>query len=107
MSWSFPGMSTLDYEVELAVVIGRRCNVRARVDYIAGYTICNDASIRERHHRSPTITLAKSFDSLGPLGPWLVTADEIADPHALRVRTWVNGELRRRCASTSSSRSRS
>ena len=90
-------MSTLDYEVELAVVIGRRCrNVRARdaIDYIAGYTICNDASIRERHHRSPTITLAKSFDSLGPLGPWLVTADEIADPHALRVRTWVNGELR-------------
>lgn len=90
-------MSTLDYEVELAVVIGRRCrNVPARdaIDYIAGYTICNDASIRERHHRSPTITLAKSFDSLGPLGPWLVTADEIADPHALRVRTWVNGELR-------------
>ncbi|WP_088142668.1 fumarylacetoacetate hydrolase family protein [Achromobacter xylosoxidans] len=92
-----PGMSTLDYEVELAVVIGRRCrNVRARdaIHYIAGYTVCNDASIRERHHRSPTITLAKSFDSLGPLGPWLVTADEIADPHALQVRTWVNGELR-------------
>ncbi|ADP16865.1 fumarylacetoacetate (FAA) hydrolase family protein 6 [Achromobacter xylosoxidans A8] len=92
-----PGMSTLDYEVELAVVIGRRCrNVRARdaIHYIAGYTVCNDASIRERHHRSPTITLAKSFDSLGPLGPWLVTADEIADPHALQIRTWVNGELR-------------
>ncbi|MCA8295546.1 fumarylacetoacetate hydrolase family protein [Burkholderia sp. AU30198] len=91
------GMSTLDYEVELAVIIGRRCrNVSARdaVHYIAGYTVCNDASIRERHSRSPTITLAKSFDSLGPLGPWMVTADEIPDPHALQVRTWVNGELR-------------
>ncbi|NHV24869.1 fumarylacetoacetate hydrolase family protein [Burkholderia sp. D-99] len=91
------GTSTLDYEVELAVIIGRRCrNVSARdaIDYIAGYTVCNDASIRERHTRSPTITLAKSFDSLGPLGPWMVTADEIADPHALQVRTWVNGELR-------------
>ncbi|VWC78330.1 5-carboxymethyl-2-hydroxymuconate delta-isomerase [Burkholderia lata] len=91
------GMSTLDYEVELAVIIGRRCrNVSARdaVHCIAGYTVCNDASIRERHSRSPTITLAKSFDSLGPLGPWMVTADEISDPHALQVRTWVNGELR-------------
>ncbi|MGU2442349.1 fumarylacetoacetate hydrolase family protein [Burkholderia cenocepacia] len=91
------GMSTLDYEVELAVIIGRRCrNVSAQdaVHYIAGYTVCNDASIRERQSRSPTITLAKSFDSLGPLGPWMVTADEIADPHVLQVRTWVNGELR-------------
>ncbi|AKM45272.1 5-carboxymethyl-2-hydroxymuconate isomerase [Burkholderia contaminans] len=91
------GMSTLDYEVELAVIIGRRCrNVSARdaVHCIAGYTVCNDASIRERHSRSPTITLAKSFDSLGPLGPWMVTADEIPDPHVLQVRTWVNGELR-------------
>lgn len=91
------GMSTLDYEVELAVIIGNRCrNVLARdaASYIAGYAICNDASIRERQSRSPTITLAKSFDSLGPLGPWMVTADAIADPHALRVRTWVNDELR-------------
>lgn len=91
------GMSTLDYEVELAVVIGRRCrNVPARhaVDYIAGYTVCNDASVRERHGRSPTMTLAKSFDSLGPLGPWMTTVDEIPDPHALRIRTWVNGDLR-------------
>lgn len=90
-------MSTLDYEVELAVIIGRRChNVSARdaAKYIAGYTVSNDASIRERHGRSPTITLAKSFDSLGPLGPWMVTADDIPDPHALQVRTWVNGELR-------------
>ncbi|HDR9586014.1 TPA: fumarylacetoacetate hydrolase family protein [Burkholderia stabilis] len=91
------GLSTLDYEVELAVIIGRRCrNVSARdaIHYIAGYTVCNDASIRELQSRSPTITLAKSFDSLGPLGPWMVTADEITDPHALQVRTWVNGELR-------------
>ncbi|WP_424781355.1 fumarylacetoacetate hydrolase family protein [Paraburkholderia sp.] len=91
------GMSTLDYEVELAVIIGKRCrNVSARdaASHIAGYAICNDASIREWHSRSPTITLAKSFDSLGPLGPWMVTADAIDDPHALRLRTWVNDELR-------------
>ncbi len=91
------GMSTLDYEVELAVIIGRRCSrvsARDAAKYIAGYTVSNDASIRECHGRSPTITLAKSFDSLGPMGPWMVTADDIPDPHALRVRTWVNGELR-------------
>ncbi|VVE65139.1 5-carboxymethyl-2-hydroxymuconate isomerase [Pandoraea captiosa] len=91
------GMSTLDYEVELAVIIGRPCRkvcARDAAKYIAGYTVSNDASIRERHGRSPTITLAKSFDSLGPLGPWMVTADEIPDPHSLQVRTWVNGELR-------------
>lgn len=88
---------TLDYEIELGVVIGRACHrmsAREASQYIAGYTVCNDASIRGWQNRGMTMTLAKSFDTLGPMGPWMVTADEVPDPHALRLRTWVNGELR-------------
>jgi 2-keto-4-pentenoate hydratase/2-oxohepta-3-ene-1,7-dioic acid hydratase in catechol pathway len=51
-------------------------------------------SVRDWQWRTPTWTLGKSFDTHGPLGPWLVTADEVPDPHRLRVRTWVNDELR-------------
>jgi 2-keto-4-pentenoate hydratase/2-oxohepta-3-ene-1,7-dioic acid hydratase in catechol pathway len=54
----------------------------------------NDVSVRDWQWRTPTWTLGKSFDTHGPLGPWLVTADEVADPHRLRIRTWVNDELR-------------
>jgi 2-keto-4-pentenoate hydratase/2-oxohepta-3-ene-1,7-dioic acid hydratase in catechol pathway len=61
---------------------------------IAGYTVANDLSVRDWQVRTPTMTLGKSFDTDGPLGPWLVTADEIGDPHMLRIRTWVNDELR-------------
>ncbi len=87
----------LDYEGELAFVIGRRCRHvprdRAR-QVIAGYLVCNDVGVRDWQLRTPTMTMGKSFDTHGPLGPWLVTADEIGDPHALELRTWVNGELR-------------
>ncbi|MBT2322956.1 fumarylacetoacetate hydrolase family protein [Variovorax paradoxus] len=86
-----------DYEGELGVVIGRRCrHVRAEDadTVIAGYVVVNDMSVRDWQLRAPTHTLGKSFDTHGPFGPWLVTRDEIADPHALRIRTWVNGELR-------------
>jgi 2-keto-4-pentenoate hydratase/2-oxohepta-3-ene-1,7-dioic acid hydratase in catechol pathway len=87
----------VDYEGELGFVIGRRCRhvpaARAR-EVIAGYTVVNDVSARDWQFRSPTMTMGKSFDTHGPLGPCLVTADEIDDPHALRLRTWVNGELR-------------
>ncbi|MEV6967422.1 fumarylacetoacetate hydrolase family protein [Hamadaea sp. NPDC051192] len=88
----------LDYEIELAVVIGRRCkNVpadRAR-EVIAGYLVANDVSVRDwLQKRSPTFTLGKSFDTHGPLGPWLTTDDEIADPHGLRMRLTVNGQVR-------------
>lgn len=92
-----PESSELDYEVELAVIIGRRCRrVRARDAHeaIAGFTICNDVSARDWQRRSPTIMLGKSFDTHGPLGPWLVTPDEIGDPHALKLTCTVNGELR-------------
>jgi len=87
----------LDYEAELGVVIGRRCRhvpaAQARA-VIAGYVVCNDVSVRDWQTRSQTMTLGKSFDTHGPIGPWIVTDDDVADPHALRLRTWVNGEVR-------------
>jgi 2-keto-4-pentenoate hydratase/2-oxohepta-3-ene-1,7-dioic acid hydratase in catechol pathway len=93
-----PRVSTaLDYEGELGFVIGRRCRhvpkQRAH-EVIAGYVVVNDFSVRDWQLRTPTWTMGKSFDTHGPFGPWLTTADEIGDPHVLRVRTWVNGELR-------------
>ena len=87
----------LDYEGELAFVIGRRCRhvPRDRAhEVIAGYLVVNDVSVRDWQLRTPTMTMGKSFDTHGPMGPWLVTPDEIGDPHALELRTWVNGELR-------------
>lgn len=92
-----PISDKVDYEGELAIVIGQRCkNVPAEraVEMIAGYTICNDVTVRDWQARTPTWTLGKSFDTHGPLGPWLVTADEIADPHNLSLKTWVDDELR-------------
>jgi 2-keto-4-pentenoate hydratase/2-oxohepta-3-ene-1,7-dioic acid hydratase in catechol pathway len=87
----------LDYEGELAIVIGARCRHvpedRAH-EVIAGYTIANDVSVRDWQVRTPTMTMGKSFDTHGPLGPWLVTADELGDPHALAIRTFVNDDLR-------------
>ncbi len=87
----------LDYEGELALVIGKRCrniSVEQAPSVIAGYTIANDVSVRDWQMRSHTWTLGKSFDTHGPIGPWIVTADEIGDPHALHIRTWVNNEKR-------------
>jgi 2-keto-4-pentenoate hydratase/2-oxohepta-3-ene-1,7-dioic acid hydratase in catechol pathway len=89
--------SLLDYEGELAIVIGERCRhvtEEGAPEVIAGYTIANDLSVRDWQLRTPTMTLGKSFDTHGPLGPWIVTADELGDPHALSIRTYVNGELR-------------
>lgn len=87
----------LDYEGELAFVIGKRCkHVSADKAHqvIAGYTIVNDVSVRDWQVRSPTWTLGKSFDTHGPMGPWIVTADEIKDPHNLSIKTWIDDELR-------------
>lgn len=86
----------VDYEGELGVVIGRRCRHVAAADaadVVAGYVVVNDVSVRDWQMRSPTMTLGKSFDTHGPIGPWIVTADELGDPHRLRLRTWVNDEL--------------
>lgn len=88
----------LDYEIELGVVIGQKCkhvSVEDARSVIAGYLVTNDVSVRDwLQKRSPTFTLGKSFDSHGPIGPWLTTDDEITDPLALRMRLTVNGEVR-------------
>jgi 2-keto-4-pentenoate hydratase/2-oxohepta-3-ene-1,7-dioic acid hydratase in catechol pathway len=87
----------VDYEGELGVVIGRRCRHVPRdraQEVIAGYLVVNDVSVRDWQFKAPTMTLGKSFDTHGPIGPWIVTTDEVGDPHALRLRTWVNGDLR-------------
>lgn len=88
----------LDYEIELGVVIGQACRhvtVENARDVIAGYLVVNDFSVRDwLHKRSPTFTLGKSFDTHGPIGPWLTTDDEIDDPLALDMTLTVNGETR-------------
>ena len=93
-----PAVSDMvDYEGELAMVIGRRCQHvpadRAH-EVVAGYTIVNDVSARDWQWRTPTFTVGKSFDTHAPCGPELVTGDELGDPGALTIRTWVNDELR-------------
>jgi len=89
----------LDYEAELGVVIGRRCRhvpaATAR-SVIAGYCVMNDVTARDWQFRVPTWTLGKSFDTHGPMGPWITTDDEIPDPHALQIFLSVNGEERQR-----------
>jgi 2-keto-4-pentenoate hydratase/2-oxohepta-3-ene-1,7-dioic acid hydratase in catechol pathway len=87
----------LDYEGELALVIGRRARHVGRDEasaVIAGYMVCNDFSVRDWQKRSPTAMLGKSFDTHGPVGPWLTTVDEVPHPEDLAIRTWVDGELR-------------
>ena len=86
----------IDYESELAVVIGRggRDIPRARaMDHVFGYTIVNDVTARDVQVRHQQWDLGKSFDTFCPMGPWIVTADEL-DGRDTRVRGWVNGELR-------------
>jgi 2-keto-4-pentenoate hydratase/2-oxohepta-3-ene-1,7-dioic acid hydratase in catechol pathway len=85
----------VDWEVELAVVIGRRMrNVSEReaLDHVFGYTVANDVSARDIQFAEIQLVRAKSLDTFCPLGPVIVTADEIPDPQALRLRTRVNGE---------------
>ena len=88
----------VDYECELAVVIGQRCQNVSRADalrYVLGYTCANDVSARDWQKRRSggQWCRAKSFDTFAPLGPCLVTADEIPNPNALWIRTLVNGEV--------------
>ena len=87
----------MDYEAEMGVVIGKRCRYVSVADarsVVGGYFVANDVTARDWQFRSPTFTLGKSFDSHGPTGPWITTDDEIADPHALEMQLWVNGERR-------------
>jgi ureidoglycolate lyase len=87
----------LDYEVELVVVVGkkgRRISVERAPDYVFGYTVGNDVSVRDWQQKTPQWMLGKSFDTHCPFGPSIVTADEVGDPHVLGLRSFVNGELR-------------
>lgn len=87
----------LDYEAELAVVIGARARDVAREDalgHVFGYAVMDDVSARDMQVAEPQWVRAKGGDGFGPFGPWVTTADEVADPQALRVRSWVNGEPR-------------
>jgi 2-keto-4-pentenoate hydratase/2-oxohepta-3-ene-1,7-dioic acid hydratase in catechol pathway len=89
----------LDYEAEMAFVIGTRCkHVRpdAARSVIAGYLVANDVTVRDWQARSPTYTLGKSFDTHGPVGPWITTDDEVDDPLKLEIRLSVNGAERQR-----------
>ncbi len=85
-----------DYEAELAVVIGkagRSIPEAQAMEYVAGYTAFNDASVRDWQFHTRQIAPGKNFAATGALGPWLVTKDEIPDPDNLRVTTRLNGEL--------------
>ncbi len=87
----------VDYEAELAVVIGRRArgvSEAQALGFVAGYTILNDISGRRTQRAEKQWLRAKGFDGFAPCGPWIVTADEIPDPQALKIECRVNGELR-------------
>ncbi|MGE0742638.1 MAG: fumarylacetoacetate hydrolase family protein [Hyphomonadaceae bacterium] len=89
----------VDYEAEMAVVIGKTCRHVAAKDarsVIGGYMVANDVSVRDWQRRSQTMTLGKSFDTHGPIGPWLTLDREIEDPMNLSLRMLVNGEERQR-----------
>ena len=89
----------VDYEAELGVVIGKRCRYVSVADaraMVGGYFVVNDITARDWQFASPTFTLGKSFDTHGPIGPWIVTDDEIEDPHDLEMRLFVNRELRQK-----------
>ncbi len=92
------GAQYCHYEAELAVVIDRTCRrvpEERALDYVKGFTVANDFTCRDfvtNMFRPPV--KAKGFDSFGPLGPYLVTIDEVRDPDRMRVRSWINGELK-------------
>jgi len=91
------GVSQFDYEGEMAIVIGRRARDVAQSDalqYVFGYCTANDASARDLQFRTSQWLLGKTLDKFCPVGPYVVTADEVPNPDALAIRTWVNGEIR-------------
>nr|WP_306813142.1 fumarylacetoacetate hydrolase family protein [Paenibacillus soyae] len=84
-----------DYEVELAVVIGKtakRIPLESAMDYVFGYTIMNDVSARNIQLNEPQWTRGKAIDGFAPLGPWIVTADELPEPGRLEISLRLNGE---------------
>jgi 2-keto-4-pentenoate hydratase/2-oxohepta-3-ene-1,7-dioic acid hydratase in catechol pathway len=91
-----PDTTEVDYEAELAVVIGRRCrgvSATNALDYVAGYTCLNDVSARDFQRGDGQWVRAKSQDTFGPMGPYLVTSEDIPDPQTLPIRCMVNGKV--------------
>jgi 2-keto-4-pentenoate hydratase/2-oxohepta-3-ene-1,7-dioic acid hydratase in catechol pathway len=87
----------VDYEAELVVIIGQRCKQVPKeraAEVVFGYCAGNDVSVRDWQMQTTQWVLGKSFDTHAPIGPWIVTADELSDPHTMGIRCLVNGELR-------------
>lgn len=94
--WSPALTQAVDFEAELAVVIGRTCrrvSESEALTFVAGYTCLNDVSARDLQYSDKQFVRGKSLDTFAPMGPWLVTANDIADPQALHIRCLVNGEV--------------
>ncbi len=95
-------VTQLDYEIELALIIGKNCkniSVNDAYDAIFGYMVFNDVSARDIQFKDKQFTRGKSFDSFAPCGPWITTKDEINDPQNLKMTTKINGELRQNSSS--------
>jgi len=89
--------SAIDYEAEFVAIIGKRCRHVAKADapsVIFGYAAGNDVSVRDWQFHTQQWILGKSFDTHAPFGPWIVTPDEVGDPHTLGIRCFINGEKR-------------
>ncbi len=96
ITWSDSLTQKVDFEAELAVIIGKTARKVSEADalnYVAGYTVCNDVSARDLQFSDKQYTRGKSLDTFCPLGPWLVTADEIGNPQSLRLRAVLNGQV--------------
>ena len=95
-------VTQLDYEIELALIIGKNCkniSVEDAHSAIFGYMVFNDVSARDIQFKDKQFTRGKSFDSFAPCGPWITTKDEIQDPQNLKMTTKINGELRQNSSS--------
>ena len=93
------GTMTNDYEVELVAIIGKggkHVSADDAAGAIFGYCVGNDVTERMWQHGGPQWSLGKSFDTHAPMGPWIVTADEVGDPHSLGLRCYVNGQQRQK-----------
>jgi acylpyruvate hydrolase len=92
-----PFVKELDYEGELAIVIGKKAKdvpVSEALNFVFGYTILNDVSARDFQFKGSQWTPGKSFDTFAPTGPCITMSNQLPDPSNLRIKTWVNGELR-------------
>jgi 2-keto-4-pentenoate hydratase/2-oxohepta-3-ene-1,7-dioic acid hydratase in catechol pathway len=96
ITWDIALTNQVDYEAELAVIIGKKiknCPESEALGAVFGYTCANDVSARDIQFRNAQLVWGKALDTFCPLGPWIVTADEIPDPGSLHIRSWLNGNL--------------